>query len=465
MQRKAIARTPSRQPGSSPSRSRAAALARPAQQHGAIGNQAATRRLQAKLRIAASGDRHEQEADRVAAQVVAAPARNGVSSAPPHIGRVSGQPDARTNAASVDSVLAEPGTPLQPALRHDMEQRFARDFSQVRVHSDAAAAQSARDVDANAYTVGSNIVFGTPRFAPQTSEGRRLIAHELTHVVQQSRGGIAVGGRDGGRSAGSVPGLIQREPDDDKKAAPQTTPTQTTLAKTAPTQTTPAQTTPTKTLKSQGVGLSDPVGSTTAAIIDEVLLRNQRLAPYIGDKLKGGFSIAQKGKFVQEPSDSQFETAFRAVNGSDPPKSTVGFFDPKKSVVHLRPTAQFGTALHESVHRLASPALFGSFFLVAQDISTDLLDVLKEGVTAYFTDKILNDEGLPNFNDAYRSQKHKVEALETALKTDGFDVIAKFNFQANITAIGEKLGVTPQQFQDDFPKRLRAILTQINKAI
>ena len=143
----------------------------------------------------------------------------------------------------------------------------------------------------------------------------------------------------------------------------------------------------------------------------------------------------------------------------------MGFFDPKKSVVHLRPTAQFGTALHELVHRLASPALFGSFFLVAQDISSDLLDVLNEGVTAYFTDRILNDEKLPNFNDAYRSQKHKVEALETALKPDGFDLIAKFNFQANITAIGAKLGIPPQQFQDDFPKRLRAILTQINKAI
>jgi hypothetical protein len=66
-------------------------------------------------------------------------------------------------------------------------------------------------------------------------------------------------------------------------------------------------------------------------------------------------------------------------------------------------------------------------------------------MTAYFTDKILNDEQLPNFNDAYRNQKHKVEALETALKTDGFDVIAKFNFQANITAIGEKLVVREER--------------------
>jgi uncharacterized protein DUF4157 len=67
-----------------------------------------------------------------------------------------------------------------------MEQRFRHDFSRVRVHTGEAAEQSARDVNANAYTVGHNIVFGGGRFAPETNEGRRLIAHELTHVVQQS---------------------------------------------------------------------------------------------------------------------------------------------------------------------------------------------------------------------------------------------------------------------------------------
>jgi hypothetical protein len=67
-----------------------------------------------------------------------------------------------------------------------MEQRFGHDFSRVRVHSGADAEQSALDVNANAYTVGHNIVFGAGRLAPGTYEGRRLIAHELTHVVQQS---------------------------------------------------------------------------------------------------------------------------------------------------------------------------------------------------------------------------------------------------------------------------------------
>ena len=67
-----------------------------------------------------------------------------------------------------------------------MEQRFGYDFSRVRVHAGMAAEQSARDLNAHAYTVGPNMVFGAGRFAPGTHQGRRLIAHELTHVVQQS---------------------------------------------------------------------------------------------------------------------------------------------------------------------------------------------------------------------------------------------------------------------------------------
>ena len=147
--------------------------------------------LQAKLAIGASNDPLEQEADRIADQVMAAPAHSAVSGAPPRIQRFTGQANRQTDTApaSVDHVLASSGRPLDPALRQDMEQRFGHDFSQVRVHSGAAAEQSARDVNAHAYTVGHNIVFGAGRFAPGTHEGRRLLAHELTHVVQQEAHG------------------------------------------------------------------------------------------------------------------------------------------------------------------------------------------------------------------------------------------------------------------------------------
>jgi hypothetical protein len=148
-------------------------------------------RLQRKLTIGASNDPLELEADRVAEQVMAASTHSTPSRAPLRIQRFAGQAieGAEIAPASVDRVLASSGSPLEPALRQDMDQRFGYDFSRVRVHTGAAAEQSAERVNAEAYTVSNSIVFGAGRFAPGTLEGRRLIAHELTHVVQQ--GGAA----------------------------------------------------------------------------------------------------------------------------------------------------------------------------------------------------------------------------------------------------------------------------------
>jgi hypothetical protein len=87
--------------------------------------------------------------------------------------------------AVVHEVLNSPGQPLDATTRDFMEPRFGHDFSQVRVHSGAVAAQSTREVSANAYTVGRNIVFASGQYAPHTADGRKLIAHELTHVIQQ----------------------------------------------------------------------------------------------------------------------------------------------------------------------------------------------------------------------------------------------------------------------------------------
>jgi hypothetical protein len=81
--------------------------------------------------------------------------------------------------------LAGRGAPLGEPVRDFMEPRFGADFSAVRVHTDAAAQLLARAVSAQAFTVGRNVVFGAGQYAPDTSSGRRLIAHELTHVVQQ----------------------------------------------------------------------------------------------------------------------------------------------------------------------------------------------------------------------------------------------------------------------------------------
>jgi hypothetical protein len=93
---------------------------------------------------------------------------------------------------SVSAALSAPGEPLDSGTRAYMESRFGHDFGQVRVHADAAAAASARSVDALAYTVGHDVVFAAGQYAPNESAGRRLLAHELTHVVQQSHDGANV---------------------------------------------------------------------------------------------------------------------------------------------------------------------------------------------------------------------------------------------------------------------------------
>jgi hypothetical protein len=87
----------------------------------------------------------------------------------------------------VDEVLRSPGQPLSAGVRGFMEPRFGHHFDHVRVHTDERAAKSAEAVNAQAYTVGSDVVFGASQWRPQTSQGRQLLAHELTHVVQQGK--------------------------------------------------------------------------------------------------------------------------------------------------------------------------------------------------------------------------------------------------------------------------------------
>jgi hypothetical protein len=151
-------------------------------------NSSPTLAIQRKLAIGASDDPLEKEADRIADQVMSMTANAAITKAPLRIQRFTGSPTGAITEAppSVERVLSNSGRPLEPGLRQDMEQRFGYDFSKVRVHTGAAAEQSTRNVDAAAYTAGHNIVFAAGRFVPDTRKGRRLIAHELVHVVQQN---------------------------------------------------------------------------------------------------------------------------------------------------------------------------------------------------------------------------------------------------------------------------------------
>ena len=98
------------------------------------------------------------------------------------------------------------GQALPEGVRSTMESRLGHDFSSVRVHDDGAASRSAQAVQAHAYTVGNDIVFQSGAYSPDTPTGQRMIAHELTHVVQQRSGPV-----DGTPAAG---GIKVSDPDD-----------------------------------------------------------------------------------------------------------------------------------------------------------------------------------------------------------------------------------------------------------
>jgi hypothetical protein len=168
-------------------------------------------------------DPSEYEADRVADRVVRMPAPEvSTTAAPLQVSRKCAECENDENLqkksvglaysatgkapAFVHDVLRSPGRPLDSSTRAYFEPRFGRDFSGVRVHADANAEQSARDLNAYAYTVGQDLVFAAGRYAPGTDEGRWLLAHELTHVVQQ---------RNWSASA-PVPHVVRRKAADDK---------------------------------------------------------------------------------------------------------------------------------------------------------------------------------------------------------------------------------------------------------
>ena len=111
---------------------------------------------------------------------------------------------ANVESPLVDSTLNSEGQPLDAAARSQMETLFNEDFSGVRIHTDAEAAESAQNVEARAYTSGEDVVFGANQYRPNTEEGKQLIAHELAHTVQH---------RDAGHSSSPGAGTsISRAP-------------------------------------------------------------------------------------------------------------------------------------------------------------------------------------------------------------------------------------------------------------
>lgn len=181
--------------------------------------------IQTKLAINKAGDEYEQEADRISEQVMRPPEPRSqracaCGGACPkcqmkqpgqeherlqtkQVG--SGDPGQTVAPSIVDEVFSSPGQPLDTATRSLMEPRFGHVFSGVRIHTDTKAAEAAQAINALAFTVGRDVVFGAGQYVPGTSSGQRLLAHELTHVIQQGRG-------EATRGLSGAQDVIQRAP-------------------------------------------------------------------------------------------------------------------------------------------------------------------------------------------------------------------------------------------------------------
>ena len=144
----------------------------------------------AAVRVSTPNEPAELEAERVAQAALAQPPRPRVRRSPPPASLSATRTPGPAGPVPIPypniGLDANGGTPLPRALRRDMEPRFGgADFSGVRIHTGDGAARASRRLNAAAFTAGSHIAFGRGRFQPERAEGRRLIAHELTHTIQQ----------------------------------------------------------------------------------------------------------------------------------------------------------------------------------------------------------------------------------------------------------------------------------------
>lgn len=163
-----------------------------------IGNRAVQHLIQAKLKVSQPGDVYEQEADRIADRVMRIPEPSVQRQMEPEeeeeemIQRkaIASQITPLFQRQALPEIEREeddsPGQSLDADTHAFMKSRFGHDFSQVRIHADVRAAESAQAVNALAYTVGQNVVFGRGQYTPSTLVGKQLLAHELTHVIQQT---------------------------------------------------------------------------------------------------------------------------------------------------------------------------------------------------------------------------------------------------------------------------------------
>jgi predicted secreted Zn-dependent protease len=183
--------------------------------------------IQRKPAVSLPSDASELEADEVADEVMRGNVAYAAGPIPTRISRACASREHQMqverafpsedahDAGGVEAIVQHGlsgGRPLDEAVRSHFEPLFGADFGAVRVHTDGRAAASARAMNALAYTRGRDIVFGEGRYAPESHEGRRLLAHELTHTIQQGHAPTSskARGATSGASPGAAGSVVQR---------------------------------------------------------------------------------------------------------------------------------------------------------------------------------------------------------------------------------------------------------------
>ena len=364
--------------------------------------------IQTKLVINQPGDEYEREADHISQQVMRMPespsqdtwgrspsdfqtwqSRQGNEHLHTKLVR-SGDGGQLEAPPIVHEVLRSPGPPLDVATSALMEPRFGHDFSRVRIHADAKAAESAQAIGARAYTVGRDIVFGAGQYAPRTSAGQRLLAHELTHVLQQN-----------GRAVS-----LQREDAESQEREKWQ-----------------------QNLKGKGLPTARQISDEkdTAFFVEGLIETSNRLQPYLKGKL-AKTSVARN--FHIYGSREEFDAkASKLVGGESSPGTKFGgFYHRRTDSIHLPPRAAFGHALHEGIHKYSSPAVlnvFGQF--------------LNEGVTQYFADSVQEEHKVEGKTQHEYGEQLECAKIAMSFLKDSEKTLAEAYFQGKATPMAQEI--------------------------
>jgi hypothetical protein len=256
-----------------------------------------------------------------------------------------------------------------------MEPRFGCDFSRVRIHADDKAAESARALHARAYTVGHDLVFGGGQYAPDDSAGKVLLAHELTHVVQQKR---------------EPAPIIRRAPKLDA-------------------------------LKDYTT--KQKVWDKDAKAIDLAITQSptlDRFRPKKARQAKGNVDTQDKAVFSKQYADYAAALGEKSDEIERDLKTVGGFTDRKAGQIHLlNHVSDVEVLLHEAIHLNSEPQLQNNFG-----------HYMNEGVTEHFTQAVLKEQK----RDAGTAYPDELAMAESLISDLGEDQVGKAYFQGNLEA-------------------------------